>query len=247
MLSIPLRHPKPQAPLRLYCFPYAGGNAQIFSSWHTLTANNIEIVAVQYPGRSERFMESPIDNCTAMAKTIAADISAVTDKPFALLGYSMGGAIAYETLRYLEQAPQALFLCASRPPQINSKQRHVYADAQLIEEIKTLGGIDERLLQDQEMRALIIAMMRADFKLLDTYQALPQRLACPAHIIYGADDPHVPPHSARHWGELCQGEVFYHEIKGEHFFMRSHRDELLNYIKQNLAVVNEDFGKRSIA
>lgn len=247
MLSTPLRHPRPHAPLRLYCFPYAGGNAQIFSSWHNQASNSIEIVAVQYPGRSERFMEPPIDNCVAMAKAIAADINAGADKPFALLGYSMGGAIAYETLRHLEQTPQALFLCASRPPQINSKQRYVYDDAQLVEEIKTLGGIDERLLQDQEMRALIIAMMRADFKLLDTYQAQPQRLACPTHIIYGADDPHVPPHTAKHWGELCQGKVFYHEVNGEHFFIRSHRDELLNYIKQQLVLGSEDFGKLSIA
>ncbi|PUA30015.1 MAG: hypothetical protein B0W54_05645 [Cellvibrio sp. 79] len=247
MLSTPLRHPKPQAPLRLYCFPYAGGNAQIFSSWHNLTSSSIEVVAVQYPGRSERFMEPPIDNCTAMAKAIAADINAGADKPFALLGYSMGGAIAYETLRYLDQTPLALFLCASRPPQINRKQRHVYDDAQLVEEIKTLGGIDERLLQDPEMRALIIAMMRADFKLLDTYHAQPQDLTCPTHIIYGANDPHVPSHTAKRWGELCQGNVFYHEVNGEHFFMRSHRDELLNYITQHLATVSEHFGKVSIA
>lgn len=247
MHFIPLRHPKPQAPIRLYCFSYAGGSAQAFSTWHKATENNMEIVPVQYPGRAERFMESNIDNCTQMAKAIAAEIDAVTNKPFALLGYSMGGAIAYETLRHLKQTPQALFLCASRPPQLNAIKRFHYSDVQLIEEIKNLGGIDERLLQDPEMRNLIVNIMRADFKLLDTYQASPQRLTCPAHIVYGMNDPHVPPTTAKHWGSLCQGTVFYHGIEGEHFFMRSHRDELLTYVQDHLDVVTQYIEKSSIA
>ncbi len=235
MRSIQVKHPNPNAHTRLYCFPFAGGNAQAFSHWHSSNNSDLEIVAVQYPGRSERFMEPAIGNCLSMAKAIAADINAAGDESFAILGYSMGGIIAYETLRYLEKVPKALFLCASHPPRTISRQRHEKDDAGLLEDIKKLGGVDERLLQDPEMRSLIIATMRSDFKLIDTYQAFPQQISCPTHVVFGAYDPHVTPQLAKQWGDLCKGTVHYHEIRGEHFFLRSHRDELLNYIHRHLS------------
>lgn len=231
---IPVKFQKPKSSVRLYCFPYAGGSAQVFSPWHALISDSIEVVGVQYPGRSERFNEPAIDDCILMAKAIAADINAADSKPFALLGYSMGGAIAYETMRHLKKPPAALFLCASQPPKLSKRRRCEQNEEQLIEDIKKLGGIDERLLEDNEMRALIINMMRTDFKLLDTYQSKTQHANCPVHIIYGTKDPHVAPESAKEWQKLCVGQVHYHEINGEHFFIRTHRDELINCVQRNI-------------
>lgn len=247
MQFTPVKFPNPQAHTRLYCFPYAGGNAQVFSTWHKLTSKNIEIVAVQYPGRSERFREPAIDDCLTMANAIANEIDTADHKPFALLGYSMGGIIAYETLRHLKQTPKALFLCASHPPQPNNKQRHQKNDAELAEDIKKLGGIDARLLEDPEMRSLIVTMMRSDFRLIDTYQALPQHLTCPTHIIYGANDPHVTPQTAKQWESLCKGTLYYHKIPGDHFFLRSHRELLVSYIQQQLDTRDESHSKASTA
>ena len=234
MRFTPLKHQKPEAHIRLYCFPYAGGSAHIFLPWNALTTADIEIIAVQYPGRSTRFNEPLIDNCTLMAKAIAAEINAESSKPFAILGYSMGAVIAYETLRHLNQRPQALFLCASQPPRFPSNHRYKQSDEQMIEDIRKLGGVDERLLQDAEMRSMIINMMRADFKLLDTYEASSQKLNLPVHIIYGENDSHVTPLAAKSWANLCGAPIFHHEIKGGHFFIRSHRDELINYVQHSL-------------
>ena len=43
--------PNPQARLRLFCFPYAGGGASLFARWGELLPAAIDVCAVQPPGR----------------------------------------------------------------------------------------------------------------------------------------------------------------------------------------------------
>ena len=39
--------------LRLICFPYAGGGASIYRSWAEEISGDIEVCAIQLPGREE--------------------------------------------------------------------------------------------------------------------------------------------------------------------------------------------------
>jgi medium-chain acyl-[acyl-carrier-protein] hydrolase len=223
------------AALRVYCFPFAGGNAQAFSSWLKYCPPAIELAVIEYPGRGKRFGEPAIDSCVELAKAIASEINAAEQKPFILLGYSMGGAIAFEVTRYLKRPPEALHLCASCPPLLNT--RYLLSDFKLLQEVNKIEAIDERLLQDAEMRRIILDLMRNDFKVLDTYQPTIATCTSPVHLWVGAQDVHVPEDKAKNWQQYCPTAVQFHSVMGDHFFIRHAGEKIMAaLLAQNFAV-----------
>ena len=63
--------PKPIArtKLRLFCFPYAGGGVSTFVPWASDFADDdIELVAVQPPGKGSRIRETPHSNMAALVE-----------------------------------------------------------------------------------------------------------------------------------------------------------------------------------
>ena len=93
--------PNPQARLRLFCFPYAGGSASIYRTWDSLLPANIEVVSVQLPGRGARFKESPISRIFPLVQVLAEVLLPYGDKPFAFFGHSMGAWVRSPEMRHL--------------------------------------------------------------------------------------------------------------------------------------------------
>src|SRR5688500_18999780 len=74
---------KPFARLRLYCFPYAGGDAlTIYRKWPQILPATVEVCPVQIPGRGTRLLESPLTNLMAIVESIGKDLKDYLDKPF---------------------------------------------------------------------------------------------------------------------------------------------------------------------
>ncbi|NOT55098.1 MAG: putative thioesterase, partial [Deltaproteobacteria bacterium] len=51
------RKPRPQARLRLFCFPYAGGGALLYRTWADGLPADVEVCPIQLPGRGTRLLE----------------------------------------------------------------------------------------------------------------------------------------------------------------------------------------------
>src|ERR1700733_14235496 len=47
----PTSQPAPDAPMRLFCFPYAGAGIPVFRAWPNLFTQKIELRVAQLPGR----------------------------------------------------------------------------------------------------------------------------------------------------------------------------------------------------
>ena len=47
--------------MRLYCLPYAGGGAQIYRGYSDALPAEVEVCAVQLPGRERRFAEPALE------------------------------------------------------------------------------------------------------------------------------------------------------------------------------------------
>jgi len=92
--------PNPDARLRLFCFPYAGGGASVFYAWAE-GSPQMEVCPVQLPGRESRLSEPPFTRLPPLVQALASDIRTHLDKPFAFLGHSMGATIAFELAREL--------------------------------------------------------------------------------------------------------------------------------------------------
>ena len=59
---IPLK-PNSSASLRLFCFPYAGGNSYIFRPWLDRVPKTIEICPIELPGRGFQLKSTPYRRC----------------------------------------------------------------------------------------------------------------------------------------------------------------------------------------
>lgn len=64
----------------------------------------IEIIAVQYPGRGSRATERPKTSIHDLVQDLLDNIhSYLSEKPFFLFGHSLGGIVAFEVSRELQR------------------------------------------------------------------------------------------------------------------------------------------------
>lgn len=222
--------------MRLFCFPYAGGNAQVFKAWGDQLPSTIEVCGIQPPGRSSRFTEPAFTDLEAMLGDLTAAIKPFLDKPFAFFGHSLGAAVSYELARRLQSqgfAPQIIFPSGRTAPHMPRKKPpiHHLPEDEFVDELKKMNGTPHEILANEELMELMVPMLRADFAMSDTYTFKPGTdLTCPMVAFGGVDDPDVDEESVRGWGEHAGGSFNYHMLPGDHFFLQGSQDQLLKLL-----------------
>lgn len=212
--------------IRLFCFPYAGSGAHLFSGWLKFMPPEIEICAAQMPGRGIRIDEPPFKDVDDVVPVFAAEILKLADKPFALFGHSLGAVIAFETARYLKKtadlSPVHLFVSgriAPQTPETREKIHHL-PDDEFIESLKRMGGTPEQLFENKELMELILPAVRADFQMVETYRYEPSEfLRYPITAFGGLSDPLVSRENLCAWESLTKGKFTAHFLAGDHFFV----------------------------
>ncbi|MEM8546063.1 MAG: alpha/beta fold hydrolase, partial [Cyanobacteria bacterium P01_H01_bin.119] len=121
----------PQATLRLFCFPYAGGSGKtVYRNWGQILPNTVEVCAIELPGHGSRLIETPLTDLTEIVTALAGMMQPLLDKPFACFGHSLGGLIAFELVGHLRQnrqiIPQHLWVSAARPPHLPSDKPAIH-------------------------------------------------------------------------------------------------------------------------
>ena len=235
--------------LRLFCFPYAGGNAKLFAAWHERLPREVEVVAVQYPGRGMRFAEQPIACCTQMVNELLAQIRQFTNMPFALFGHSNGGLISFELARALQEAGNTQqrhhFLSAALPAHLakESTLLHNLPDGEFRRRLAELGGTPPELLADRELMDLLLPVLRADFSLSETYcHRRGAALRVGATLLHGREDRGISQEVILRWGELIDGPVGLECYPGGHFFINTQRDAVLTFLNGKLRDLLDDSG-----
>src|SRR5262245_59455431 len=94
-------HPRPQARMRLFCFPYAGGNPLTYREWPLAMPIAVESCAIQLPGHANRLRDRSFDRLLPLIRALATHLLPYLDKPFAFFGHSMGALISFEFARLL--------------------------------------------------------------------------------------------------------------------------------------------------
>src|SRR3954465_8819810 len=89
-LWFPYRKPRPGARLRLFCFPHSGGGASTFRGFQEALPADVEVAAVQLPGREGRLREDPVSSMERLIPMIAGGLAPHLGLPFAFFGHSMG-------------------------------------------------------------------------------------------------------------------------------------------------------------
>src|SRR5262245_2349708 len=94
--------PASSCSLRMFCLPHAGGSAGMYRGWQNVLPPGMEVCPVQYPGRGARFLQPADASLINLANRIFEGLIPLVDRPFVLLGHSMGALLAFELARRFE-------------------------------------------------------------------------------------------------------------------------------------------------
>lgn len=139
------RTPKPNARARLFCLPFAGGSASAWRDWGERLPDWVEVLPVELPGRGMRLGEAPIPALLPLVESMLTGLAPWMDRPYALLGHSMGALLAFEATRILRARRQPLpFLLAVsgyRAPHLADPEPELreLSDGALLDRVRGLG------------------------------------------------------------------------------------------------------------
>src|SRR5882724_1495630 len=227
--------------LHLFCFPYAGGSADVYRSWQRWLPEQVDICLVHLPGRGKYMGEPSFTRLSDLVNAIANGLPRETNAPYALYGHSMGALISFELGRELfrrhDTGPEHVFVSGCRAPQwpINEPAIFNLPHDQFIAELKRLNGTPGEVLANPELIELFISPLRADFEMAETYEYRPgERLSCPITVYGALQDEHVPLESCRAWEEQTTGGFRMRTFKGDHFFIRNPRSEFMTVFPNDI-------------
>ncbi len=234
----------PQARLRLFCFPYSGAAASIFYSWSSVLPNTIEVCPVQYPGHGTRVGEPLLTDLPGLVEQAYQALRPFWDKPFAFFGHSMGALVSFELARFLYRSNSAesnlvgLFVSGHNAPQLPDQMENIHdlPEAEFIERLRKLNGTPEDVLQNDELRELVIPILRADFKMSETYTCQPSTaLACPIFACGGLADIYTSREGLEAWRVHTSKAFSARMFPGDHFYLTEARIMLLQVIARELS------------
>jgi medium-chain acyl-[acyl-carrier-protein] hydrolase len=233
----------PEAQLRLFCLPFAGGGAAPYRLWSRHLPPAIECCPILLPGREERLAEPPVRRLGTMLDAVLDAIAAhLDDMPYAVFGHSFGAVAGFELVRLIRRRglpmPCHLFVSGRRATFLpgSGTTLHDKPDAALIERMRVLGGTPQAVLDSPELMALLLPAMRADFEMLETHRHAPEApLPLPLTALGGTDDPGVPEPELAAWRSEAGAGFDMRLFPGGHFFLLAEREAVCRLVADSLA------------
>jgi surfactin synthase thioesterase subunit len=232
-------HPAPDATHQLLCLAYAGGSASYFVPVARALAPAIDVLAVQYPGRQDRYRQPCLTSMEELADRVTEIVAPVIDRPMAIFGHSMGASLGYEIARRLTDRgidPELLVVSGRRAPSaVRDERFHEKSDDEFIAEIGRLGGTETALLADPEVRAMVLPAVRADYRLAELYRHTPgTEPRCPVLALVGDADPKADIDEVRRWADHSDGPFELEVFPGGHFYLNGAVPRVLEHIRSRL-------------
>lgn len=233
--------PRPHARLRLFCFHHAGGGASTYRTWGKDLPADIEVAAVQLPGRESRFGQVLLNRMGPLTAQLAQALETWSEIPFAFFGHSMGAVVSYELTRRLRregrQGPRLLMVSGRRAPHTSPIKGPMWnlPDAEFMARLRELGGTPEEVLREPELMALLTRILRADFAVNDTWVYTPEPpLDLPVTALYARSDEEVTGEQMSAWCTLTTGPFEMITFPGGHFYLGDQRERILSVVEESI-------------
>ena len=244
--------PRHNADLRIICFPYAGGNSSTYTPWIKLLPENIELIAVQPPGRSSRMGEPAFTDMDQLIEELLRVIPNLLTKPYIFFGHSLGSRVSFELMTRLQQKgyplPLHFIASGSKGPHLQAKYDITYhlPDDEFIAKLATLNGTPQEVLENKELMALFLPLLRADFQIAECYRYSSDiTFDFPITVFGGQEDVRVSLEDLQSWQTFFSPQADIQVFPGGHFFIESHTevvlDKLNNIIEQVLNKLSEQY------
>jgi polyketide synthase 12 len=240
-----IEHPR----LRLFCLPYFAGGASIFNAWHEFLPDDIEICAIQFPGREERGDEKPFDNVFDLVKKLGEVMEPLLTSPIAFYSHSSGAGVALELARYLRKNndvhPVRFIVGGWKAPHLVHPFKFLDAinDDEVYKEINIPNiknhlrslEISDSVINNKKVFNEMLPSLRADILLGKNYTYYDDvPLACPLTAIAGINDTVFTENQIQEWKKHTSAEFSFRKINGSHLFCRDNKEELLEILAKEL-------------
>jgi surfactin synthase thioesterase subunit len=229
--------------IKLFCFPYAGGSAMVYTKLRKHLKPSIELCPVELSGRGRKYTTPLRESLEDILDDIYPEVIRQSkESEFALFGYSMGSMIAYELYHRLKELddrePVHVFFAARQAPHIEKEEKilHVLSDGEFMDEIFKLGGTSEEVQENKELMEIFTPILRADYKAVELYKYIERnrKLNCDITVLGGnQDDVEISELSA--WAEQTRKNYKIHMFEGGHFFIHHHIQDISKIINNTLA------------
>jgi medium-chain acyl-[acyl-carrier-protein] hydrolase len=226
--------------MKLICFPHAGAISSPISAWTHKIPKEVQLCRVVLPGHNPQSGETPINSLSELVSAVARTIG-YSSKPFAFFGHSMGALLAFEVTRELRRRswplPLHLFLAGHRAPHMPTRKPpiHVLPVDLFCNELRAMRGIPDEILNDPELCNLFLPALRADLSLCETYLYKNEDpLPCPIYVLGGVEDDEALRDELLQWRRHTTGDFNLRILPGNHFFVESHSELLLNVLSREL-------------
>ncbi|MEU5303137.1 thioesterase II family protein [Streptomyces noursei] len=234
-------HPAPAAPVRLFCFPHAGGSASFYFPVSAQLSSVAEVFAIQYPGRQDRRKEAGVSDLATLADQVYDALRPLLkERPSTFFGHSMGATLAFEVARRFEADGGdlvRLFASGRRAPsRVREEAVHRRSDDGIVEELKLLAGTNTALLGDEEILRMILPAIRSDYQAIETYRCPPDvTVRAPLTVLTGDRDPKTSLDEAEAWRGHTTGDFDLKVLPGGHFFVSSEAPAIIDLLRAHLA------------
>jgi len=219
-----------KAAVRLICLPHAGGGTASYHRWRPLMPANVDLLPLALPGHDGRLNQPLATDLKVLARDLTEELGRFAlDRPFVVMGHSMGALLAHEIARALRRAehamPRLLVLTGCRPPHTIVVQEpiHTLPDAEFISLLQErYGGMPPAIRDNAELQAILVPALRADFQMIETYSCDDEPpLDVPMLVLGGAEDPAVSASHLMEWRQYTTRECSVRLLPGGHFFVFS--------------------------
>ncbi|WP_068774973.1 thioesterase II family protein [Paenibacillus sp. FJAT-26967] len=224
--------------MKLFCLPYAGGSATIYTRWKRHLHGDIELHPVELSGRGKRLLEPHYGSMDELVEDLYGYLDQELDETdFAFFGHSMGALIAYELAHAVKKKrgrePLHLFVSGTYPPHARrSLPLHLLSDARLQQEIRQLGGTDDELFEREELLRLFLPGLRRDLELVEThcFKSRAELIHCDISVLNGKEDKATEGFNLLEWASYGSRGCQLYEFEGGHFFINEHTEQVVSLI-----------------
>ena len=238
--------PAAGAPIRLFCFPYAGGGPATYRRWGDALRGVAQVCPVALPGRAPRLSERPLARLDELVEQIADGLGPHLGGPFAFFGHSFGGLVAYEVACALAARggplPLRLFVSAMYPPAALERMvARADADVPAISDAEFLRRFAALGANGAGLPGPALPALRADVSALLGYNDRRRPpLACAISVYAGSEDVLVPAAAMDGWAARTGAGWELRVVPGAHLFVETDAAPLVARLRGRLARVIRD-------
>ncbi|KAK1804878.1 hypothetical protein P4O66_019131 [Electrophorus voltai] len=243
---------RPDAVVRLICFPWAGGGSTHYARWGQLLNSSVEVYSVRLRGREGRTKEPFFQHMQEILdEVIDVLLPELKEKPFALFGHSFGAITTYAFAEYMKKVhnlePVHVFLSGTSAPysetRLQAPRRSQLSDEEFLQWMTSIGGTPPEILANNEVLKLFLPALKADLSVVENYRcSRPTHsfLSCPVSCFDGKEDV---PHDLQAWKCMTTGDFTVQMLCGSHFYLKDAANEkvILDYITKHLETSEMDY------